>query len=115
MTTLLVRLLVVALCAPAFVFGGVALAQDTGECGPDGYACQCAAAGGTWQDGQCFSVWCGWEDDPPICAYMAGQGGSAPVATDEAPASAPEQSTPEPSVTQAQPPEPTPAAPAYTG
>jgi hypothetical protein len=65
------RVLIASLAAVALLFGGVAVAQETAP--TDDPQTMCEAAGGEWDGSTCFNVWCGWEDDPAICEWMASQ------------------------------------------
>jgi len=71
------HVVVAVFAALALLFSGVAVAQEQPTVQDPQSMCE--SAGGTWDDGSqtCFDVWCGWEDDPPICQWMASQPGAA--------------------------------------
>ena len=106
------RVLVASVVAATLLFGGVAVAQETAP--TDDPQTMCEAAGGQWDGTNCFNVWCGWDDDPAICEWMAAQ---SPAGSDQ-PA---QPAQPDQPAQPAQPVEPAPsvsaggAGPSYTG
>lgn len=95
--------LAIGLGALALLLSGGAAAQDE----PADPQQMCEEAGGEWNGVDCFNVWCGWDDDPAICEWMAsrGSGTDAPL-----PATSDSASLP-----GTQPAPATPGTPSYTG
>jgi hypothetical protein len=97
---------VIGLGALALLLPGGAAAQDE----PADPQQMCADAGGEWNGVDCLNVWCGWADDPPICAWMGMSGDAGSDAPEPAPATSESASLP-----RTQPAPATAGTPGYTG